>query len=111
MGRVFDEQNLHLGVFGGVVNTVMEGRLCASDEYADLLASLVGRVSDAPFRHSASKIIRDEVASRDTVLMKELFKVLDANWADLTKHFAKHRNAGRPVYAAVKRIRKSLARA
>lgn len=108
---IFDEQNLHFGVFGGVVNSAMDGRLCASAEYQDLLAALVGKESDKPFRHSTSAIIREEVASRDTPLMRELLKVLEADWADLATHFAKHRNAGRDRFAALKRIKKAVARA
>lgn len=107
---VFDEQKLHMSVFS-VPSMAMDGRLCASPEYRDLIETLVGKEDDIRFRHSPSETIRCEVASRQTPLMRELLKVLDANWADWANHYTKHRNAGRPVYPAVKRIQKAVAKA
>lgn len=108
--RTFSVQDLHYGFFAGAVNMAMDGRLCSSEEYQDLLSALEGKDDDVVTRRGRSETVVAEIKSRDTPLMRELLMVMEANWQDLERHFAKHRNAGRPVYPAVKRIKKAVAK-
>lgn len=108
--KEMNEQSLHFGVFGGIVNTVMEGRLTASPEYRELLDALT--VTPLPgAKEERREVILAEVSSRSTPLMAELLFVIKADWADQDAHWVKYRNRGRDRFATVKRLQKMLARA
>ncbi|MGY6568520.1 MAG: hypothetical protein ACXIVE_05945 [Salinarimonas sp.] len=107
MSVVCDYSAMHM--FEGAVNMAMEHRLTASPEYHDLLSSLVGQSYAS--QDELRQLVRHEVSSRSTPLMAELLRTLEADWQDWDAHRLKHRNAGRPVYPAVKRIKKKIAKA
>lgn len=103
-----NEQSLHFGVFAGVVNSVMDGRLLASAEYHDLLSTLASRPLSETKVERREEILA-EVASRSTPMMSELMQVLVADWADQDAHYEKYRNRPRDRFATVRRLRKKTA--